>query len=116
MVWAVAIADRIASPSAPPSACSPDQQPGREPGLVLVDARVGRGRGADEDRAEAEGDDEEAGQDVAYVRAVHRDARQPVEAAGFDQRAGDDEQLVPNRPNSCDEMPATTMMPPVNGR
>ena len=49
------------------------QESGCETGLVLADTGVGRGGGADENRAEAEGGDQESRQDVRDVGAVDRD-------------------------------------------
>ena len=69
------------------------QEPGGEAGLVLVDAGVRRRRGAREDAAQADRGDHEAGQDVRDVRAVDRDPREPVEAAGRDQGADEDDRL-----------------------
>ncbi len=74
------------------------QEPRRETGPVLADTGVRcRGR-ADEDSAEAERGDQQAGQDVGDVGAATMTG------------------LVPMRAKSCDEMPAAMITPPVSGR
>ena len=69
------------------------QEPGGQACLVLADAGVGRRGQTGEYPAEADRDDEEAGQDVREVGAVDRDAREPVEAARSDQGAEEDDRL-----------------------
>jgi hypothetical protein len=50
------------------------QEPGGETGLVLLDAGVGCGGQTGEDAAQADGDDQETGQDVGDVGAVDRNS------------------------------------------
>ena len=67
------------------------EQRGGEAGLVGGHAGVGGGGDGDEHGAEAERHDHHARQQVGDVGAVDGDPREPVHAAGGDQRAADDQ-------------------------
>ena len=61
----------------------------REAGLVRRDAGIGRGRGADEHRSKAEGHDDQAGKQVAGIRAVDRHPGEVVDACRRHQSPDD---------------------------
>jgi hypothetical protein len=72
------------------------QQRGSEPAFVDRNAGVGGGGDADEHWAEAERENEHAGEQVVQVGAVDRDSREPVHAGRGDQSAGDDHRSCPD--------------------
>ena len=69
------------------------QQPGGDAGLVGRDAVGGGGGDAGEDSTRSERDDCDSGQQVGEEGAVHGHVGEEVEAAGGDERAGDDHRL-----------------------
>ena len=71
----IAIVERTAMPSAPPICCDVLIRPDASP-ASLADAGERRDRDRDEPERHPERDDQEAGQQVAAVRAVDRDLRE----------------------------------------
>ena len=75
-VAVVAMVESAAMPSAPPICWDVLISPDARPGLRRLDARERRDRDRHEREADAERDEQEAGQQVGHVRAVDRDLRE----------------------------------------
>ena len=72
----VAIAEKIASPSAPPTCWEEFMIEATSPAWLVLGARVRGGGDADEHGPDPEREEHQPGQDVREVAAIHRHSRE----------------------------------------
>jgi len=85
-------------------------------GLILRHARVGGRLHTGIQQPQPDPHDPQRDDQVAEIGAIHRDAGEPENATGGEQRTGDDDRTGPVRTNIFVAMVEPTPMPTLTGR